>query len=153
MGPLLQVDVFLTAQYFAVIGRGGHLEPEKRLMLAVLEDAIGCLRECSSSRDTGGRCLSHEAEEWMLEENKDWLFSFNNICEALGFDPDHMRKELLQSASLSGSRCRTFLISTRLPFTLPRMKPRPKIWFRKLVCGPFGFSRNLRLGRTPRRGC
>lgn len=87
VGPMLQVDILLTAQYFATFGRESHLDPEKRLMLAVLEDAISCFREYISARDGRRRNLFHEAEDWILEENKDWLFSFDNICEVLGFIP------------------------------------------------------------------
>lgn len=96
VGPLLQVDMLLTAQYFAAFGRERRVEPEKRLMLAVLEDAISCFREYISARDGRRRNLFHEAEGWILEENKDWLFSFDNICEALGFELKYLRDELVR---------------------------------------------------------
>ena len=30
----------------------------------------------------------------MEGSNDDWIFSFNNICEILGLDPDYIRRRL-----------------------------------------------------------
>ncbi len=43
---LFQPDTLLSAQYFENFRRTTFLEPEKRLMLAILEDAIKCFQEC-----------------------------------------------------------------------------------------------------------
>jgi len=40
--------------------------------------------------------LFHEAENWILAENSDWLCSFENICTALGLDPNYIRHGLVQ---------------------------------------------------------
>jgi len=37
-----------------------------------------------------------EAEEWILEESTEWLFSFDNICESLGLHPKYIRGGLHQ---------------------------------------------------------
>jgi hypothetical protein len=37
-----------------------------------------------------------EAEEW-ISSNDNGVFSFNNVCETLGFDPDALRKVLRRS--------------------------------------------------------
>jgi hypothetical protein len=48
-------------------------------------------------RDGKGKSLFREAEEWVLMEQKDdWLFSFDNICEALGLNPQYIRAGLLR---------------------------------------------------------
>ena len=31
-----------------------------------------------------------------MEEGSDWLFSFENICEVLGFDPQYVRQGLVR---------------------------------------------------------
>ena len=96
VSSLFQPDTLLPAQYLETYRRKAHLEPEKRLMLAVLEDAIACFQKYLFSRDGRGRTLFREAEEWIVEEGSDWLFSFENICEVLGFDPQYVRQGLLR---------------------------------------------------------
>lgn len=93
---LFQPDTLLPAQYLDTFRRKAHLEPEKRLMLAVLEDAIACFQKYLSARDTKGKTIFRDAEEWILEAEKDWLFSFDNVCEVLGFDPQYVRKGLMR---------------------------------------------------------
>jgi hypothetical protein len=40
--------------------------------------------------------LFKEAEEWIMEKNSDWFFSFENICETLELYPDYIRQGLLR---------------------------------------------------------
>jgi hypothetical protein len=39
--------------------------------------------------------LFRKAEDWILEKNAEWLFSFENICETLQLNPDYIRRGLL----------------------------------------------------------
>jgi len=60
--------------------------PEKRLMLAVLLDAIIQLRRPGS---TG----AIEAASWIAgERDADQPFSFRSLCEALGIDPAYLTR-------------------------------------------------------------
>jgi len=68
--------------------------PEKRLMLAVLEDAVLTLRRHVGDRDARAQRLVREVEQWMDARNRDWLFSFDNICAALNFNASAMRRGL-----------------------------------------------------------
>ncbi len=92
---LFQPDILLTAQYFETVHTRASLEPEKELMLAVLEDAILCFQKGSFAGDRRRKALFPDAEEWIMEENSDWPFSFENICEALGLNPAYLRQGLL----------------------------------------------------------
>jgi hypothetical protein len=65
-------------------------------MLAVLEDAIACFQKYVFAKDGKGKMLFQEAEEWFQEKGGDWLFSFSNVCETLGFNPDYLRQGLAQ---------------------------------------------------------
>jgi hypothetical protein len=76
--------------------RRSHLDPEKKLMLAVLDNAIACFQKYAFTRDRKGKVLSQEAEYWIQDKNSDWPFSFANICETLGFAPDYFRQGLAQ---------------------------------------------------------
>lgn len=92
---LFQPDILLPDQYLETFRRKFHLEPEKKLMLAVLEDAIACFQKYVFARDGKGKVLFQEAEEWVQEKSGDWLFSFANVCETLGFAPDYLRQGLM----------------------------------------------------------
>lgn len=96
VASLFQPDTLLPAQYLETFRRKTHLEPEKKLMLAVLEDAVACFQKYLFSRDGKGRGMFREAEEWIMEEGGDWLFSFESSCEVLGFDPQYVRRGLVQ---------------------------------------------------------
>jgi hypothetical protein len=85
-------DVVLPDQFFA----GGMLglpdSPEKRLMFAVLLDAISQLRQRQSTRGI-------EAEQWIRDEADEGVFSFANVCGVLGFEPRSLAGGLLAKNS------------------------------------------------------
>jgi hypothetical protein len=94
VASLFQPDTLMPEQYLDTHRRKTHLEPEKRLMLAVLEDAIACFQKYLLARDVKGREMFRDAEEWIVEEDSEWLFSFDNACEALGYNPAYVRRGL-----------------------------------------------------------
>ena len=96
VSSLFQTDTLLPEQYLDTFRRKTHLEPEKRLMLAVLEDAIACFQKYLHARDGKGKTLFRDAAQWIEEENADWLFSFENICETLDFNPRYVRDGLMR---------------------------------------------------------
>lgn len=65
-------------------------------MSAVLVDAAFCFQKYVSARDRRGIATFRDAQEWIIEEGGDSLFSFENICEALGFNPQYVRLRLLR---------------------------------------------------------
>jgi len=71
-------------------------EGEEGLMLAILEEAIACYRKYLRARDVRGKALFRDAEEWILERDSDWIFSFENICETLEIDASYLRQGLSQ---------------------------------------------------------
>ena len=68
--------------------------PEKRLMIAILADAVNCFRRYGSARGRGKRRIVHEAENWLMSADTSWPFSFENICDVLAIDPQHLRSSL-----------------------------------------------------------
>jgi hypothetical protein len=70
-------------------------EGEEALMLAVLDNAIEYFQKYVFARTEREKRLFQEAEEWILEKNSDWFFSFENICETLELYPDYIRQGLL----------------------------------------------------------
>ncbi len=85
-------EVLLPSQFFSAAV--GTERPERRLMLAVLEDAISTLLKHGGSRRSRSRRLVREAEQWILARNHDWPFSFENICSVLNLDAGALRKGL-----------------------------------------------------------
>ncbi|MGB7947855.1 MAG: hypothetical protein WCH75_09260 [Candidatus Binatia bacterium] len=71
-------------------------EKEEALMLAVLADAVECFQKYVLAEDVPGKKSFREAETWILEQNSDWVFSFQNICETLALNPDYVRRGLME---------------------------------------------------------
>lgn len=91
---LLGSEAAVAEQFFDTLRRSEHLEPEKALLLAILQDAIDSFQKYSSAHDRLGKQRFHEAEEWIMESGDDWIFSFNNVCELLGLDPEYVQRGL-----------------------------------------------------------
>jgi hypothetical protein len=78
-------------------GRGdGDISGARALMLAILEDALRCIQRGRRRRHKINRQLA-EAEAWVREESREWLFAFANICDVLGIDADALRVRLLSN--------------------------------------------------------
>jgi hypothetical protein len=92
---LLQPDTLLPSQYFAILKRKGAHEPERRLVVAVLEDAVDCFRKHIHARDEKARQLFMDAEEWISSEDRSWPFSFENVCDLLQINPQYLRRGLM----------------------------------------------------------
>jgi hypothetical protein len=67
--------------------------PETALMYAVLEDAFLCFQK---KFETEQRLIqrSQEAEKWFFSDDSRWVFSFVSVCDALGLEPEFIRKKL-----------------------------------------------------------
>ena len=93
---IFQPDTLIPAQYLATYQRRFHLDAERSLMFAVLQDAIVCFQDNFKATCKRKRSLYHDAEEWILSDDRFYLFSFENICEALGIDPAYVRQGLMR---------------------------------------------------------
>ena len=65
-------------------------QPEKKLMLAVLQGAVECFKDYAEHDR-----LFKEAEEWIFDDDHEWPYSFINICQAVDMNPKYLRKGLL----------------------------------------------------------
>jgi hypothetical protein len=99
---LIQEDVTAVHQYFD-IHRSRNRLPEKRLMLAVLQDALFCFQRYFRARSSRRRKLFFESWQWFNnEEGSESVFAFENICEVLGLDASYIRRGLKLCEGLSG---------------------------------------------------
>jgi hypothetical protein len=94
LAGLFQPDTLLPSQFFDRIRRRRQFDGERRLMIAVLEDAVEIYRKQAGAMDPRGRQLFKEAEEWVEDTGRTWLFSFENICDVLDIDAQYLRRGL-----------------------------------------------------------
>jgi hypothetical protein len=93
---VFQPDILVESQYQSTYRRRFHLEPERVLMLAVLQDAVVCFQDNVVATCKRKRSMHLEAEEWIVNEDRTYPFSFENVCEALGYEPTYMRQGLMR---------------------------------------------------------
>lgn len=84
----------LAVQYSSGSRYPAALEPEIRLMLMILEDAVLCYQRYFGATDHVGRKEFADAERWLFGKSSDWVFSFENICECIGVGPEYLRDGL-----------------------------------------------------------
>ena len=96
----IEPEVILPAQ----LARRALDLPERRLMLAVLEDALVVFQK---HERTGQRpALLAEVEEWFASDDTSWPLAFVNVCDTLGIDVGWLRSRLAKrrGANVRGAR-------------------------------------------------
>lgn len=86
---------FLPSQFRDLHRRPTLAEAERKLLLAVLRDAIFCYLKYRGRRVAAQkRILFAEAKYWIFSASRLGPFSFLNLCEVLGIDPYALRSAL-----------------------------------------------------------
>ena len=102
IGYLIQSDE-PTPEQWADMRTSTERSPERRLLLAVLDDAIRCYIEY---QDGGKVCrkrtLFDEAEAWIFSQ-RPAILSFDYVCGELGINPEWLRQGL-EAARAGGMR-------------------------------------------------
>jgi hypothetical protein len=120
----IEVSIMSTALAFIEPTDSGVIEElskeiirdgERRLMLAVLENATEDFQKYTLASDKRGKELFQAAEEWILDTDNPSFFSFANICEHLQLDPGYMRQGFLRwkAAKLAGQHKHCFKSANR----------------------------------------
>lgn len=86
-----QPGMLLPAQWHGNVVADSSLVPEKRLLLAILAEAVATLQRYVLDDGRRGQRLYREAEAWVLSDDVSWPCTFRNICDALGIDPAYLR--------------------------------------------------------------
>lgn len=86
---LFEPDTVLPVQLYDSMQR--PLTPEKRLVIALLADALNCFQRYHIARRRQGWRDSTEAERWFMSADRDWPFSFENICDVLSIEAHMVR--------------------------------------------------------------
>ena len=129
LAALFQPDTVAPAEYFKIYERKPGLEAEKKLMPAVLEDTIGCFQNFVCATDNRQKKWFLEAEEWFNEKKSEWIFSFENICDALKLDPQYLRQGLIswKRKRLAGGVVESKQASCRIKDTSEHYSKRAKV--------------------------
>jgi hypothetical protein len=93
---LIGSDRTWKEHYLSTFRRSEFLEPEKALLAALLQDAIDCFHKHTCAQDREGQELLREAEQWIMRDQDDWVFSFRNVCSVLGVDAEYIRRGILE---------------------------------------------------------
>ena len=86
---LLPEQFFVPAWESAAVWTG-----ERRLLYAVLQEAVHAFLKYRDARTARGQRLFRETQEWFWSEDCDWLYAFESICQHLQLDPDYIRRGL-----------------------------------------------------------
>jgi DNA-binding CsgD family transcriptional regulator len=97
------------------LSQAGPAAGERALLRAVLEDAIRCMAAAVGPvRERA--VLAAEARAWVNDTDRRWPMSFENVCDALGFEGAMLRSRLL----------RDHPIVAVIDVTDARVAPRPR---------------------------
>ena len=95
VGVLMYDDTVTPDQYF---GRAADSPDawtgERKLLLAVIEDAHRSYCRYINDFSVRGRRLFQEVKEWFDSTDSDWVYSFENICDHIGLDAAGFRSGL-----------------------------------------------------------
>jgi len=92
---LIANDIITRSQFYDSRKGQDDAVPLKRLMLAVLRDALACLSSGAPGlAGAGHRKEARDAAEWIGDRTDESLFSFNCVCETLGIHPNALRESL-----------------------------------------------------------
>ena len=83
-------DPVATGEHF-VGRRTAAFEPERRLAIAILQDAIECYQKHLLLRDH----TFEDAEAWIMSREHEYLFSFEGICQMLDVNAQCLRRGLV----------------------------------------------------------
>ena len=94
---IIQEELVPAEQFFVPAQESQAMwNGERRLLLAVLENAVHEFFKYCHSRTRRGKRLFQEAEGWLWSSESNWLYSFESICLYLDLDPDTIRQRLLR---------------------------------------------------------
>lgn len=112
---MVEPDTMTPLQFFERQFSEASLVPEKRLMLAVLEDAIASFQRNLIQPRIGEESDERKVEEWLDSNDMSWPFSFASICEALDMEPGYLRQGLAHWRTSAAEQGRTGQVY-RFPF-------------------------------------
>ncbi len=94
----LLLDIEYGSGFDNYLEREGYAHgPERALMLALLFDAVQLLLAGRTLNRTTDTLAFREAQSWLMSDDHDYVFSFRNVCEALGINSAYLRLGILNA--------------------------------------------------------
>jgi len=94
------LNLVMPSQLFPEFAGEGCMQAEKRLLLAVLQDAIDIVLKHARATTTRDQRLYAETVAWIVSDEIGSPFDFVNLCEALDLDPSCLRRGLARLQAL-----------------------------------------------------
>jgi hypothetical protein len=109
----LEPDFILPEQFYSV-DEIGLQNGERKLMTAILSDGIEAFIAQCSLQSAASTVEEEEIEEsvrlerffcrndagsWVYTSDGEYIFSFDNVCQCLGINPEYLRLGLIRYAS------------------------------------------------------
>jgi hypothetical protein len=91
-----QAEGVLPLQFFGNRRGIRSIEPLRRLMVAMLVDAVRVFQTKIEARQPSTRQEFAEVQRWIFSDDETGLFSFRPMCEALEIDPQTIRNGLVR---------------------------------------------------------
>jgi hypothetical protein len=93
--PSWSEEAIISEQFFSAAKDSAAVwSGERRLLLAVLQDAVASfLRYCKDPARRGRR-LFRETHEWFWSTDRQWLCAFESICDNLHLNASYIRRGL-----------------------------------------------------------
>src|ERR1700722_19812687 len=95
LDEILSEHIILPSQFYD--GRGYRIEttePIRRLMLALLRDALACIATRPGARGFASGKAAREALAGIEDTNDREIVTFNSVGDSLGSKPDALRKSV-----------------------------------------------------------
>lgn len=80
--------------WFYPVSRRNEGMGEYGLVEAILREAIREYQKFAGQRTRRGARLFREVDQWFLDDDRQWDFSFVNVCQILDLEPGYIRTGL-----------------------------------------------------------
>ena len=94
--PIRLSEARMEPAYVEQLNRRHYDEGAKKLLLAVLQEALNNFVQLLDAKKPEHQEHFREVELWFWSDDAEWLFSFRNIAEHLGINPNYFRAGLLR---------------------------------------------------------
>jgi hypothetical protein len=91
---ILEPEFLLPVQYDDMVRRHVSREGERRLLLAVLKDALRCYLKNMNGPTAHAYRIFEETAHWFYAKHQVGIFAYEHLCDALGIDPEPLREWL-----------------------------------------------------------
>jgi hypothetical protein len=111
------VEAVLPVQFYGARRGAATIEPLRRLMVAMLVDAVRCFQTKFGARQPATRQEFAEVRSWIFSDEDNATFSIKAVCDALEIDPKAIRKGLVRwmEERLAGEKPRTIVRRSAVP--------------------------------------